>query len=361
MPSWAPGRSFAWCRRLATAWCRVSLTRVDLPEPETPVTQQKTPSGIADVDVLEVVFAGAADEQRAARLAALGRHLDPALAGEVLAGQRGRVLGDLGRACRRRSRGRRARRRRGRGRRGGRRRASCPRRARPRSPCCRGRAGGRASRSASRCRAGAGRSRARRARTSRRPGWSRSGSPGGSAAPRRRRASGPSGPARGSRCRRSRGRRAVRRSRARSAARSPARSRSSPAPSIHSAAARAESVAVLGDADPADLDREALRPQPRALAVGAGLLGHVALDPLAVGLRVGLLVAALQVVDDPLEADLVGAAAAEAVGVGDLVALAAGAVEEDLFLGFLQLRPGLVGVDAVLLGDRARSAAASRR
>ena len=65
----------------------------------------------------------------------------------------------------------------------------------------------------------------------------------------------------------------------------------------------------------------------------ARLLGHVALDPLAVGLRVGLFVAALEVVDDPLEADLVGAAAAEAVGVGDLVALAAGAVEEDLLLG----------------------------
>ncbi len=48
------------------------------------------------VDLLEVVFAGAADEQRAARLAALGRHLDLSLAGEVLAGQRGRVLGDLG-------------------------------------------------------------------------------------------------------------------------------------------------------------------------------------------------------------------------------------------------------------------------
>src|SRR3712207_7099862 len=42
-------------------------------------------------------------------------------------------------------------------------------------------------------------------------------------------------------------------------------------------------------------------------------------------LRVGLFVAPLQVVDDPLEADLVGAAAAEAVGVGDVVALVAGA------------------------------------
>jgi hypothetical protein len=109
--------------------------------------------------------------------------------------------------------------------------------------------------------------------------------------------------------------------------------------------------AVLGDADPADLDRQALRPQPRAFALRAGLLGHVALDPLAVGLRVGLLVAALEVVDDPLEADLVGALATEAVGVGDLVAVLAGAVEEDLFLALLQLRPGQLGVDAVLLGD----------
>jgi hypothetical protein len=71
----------------------------------------------------------------------------------------------------------------------------------------------------------------------------------------------------------------------------------------------------------------------------------------AIGLRVGLLVAALEVVDDPLEAHLVGTAAAEAVGVGDLVAIAASAVEEDLFLGLLQLRPRLVEVDVVLLGN----------
>ncbi len=88
------------------------------------------------------------------------------------------------------------------------------------------------------------------------------------------------------------------------------------------------------------------------LQVRAGLLGHVALDPLAVGLGVGLLVAALELVEDALEADLVGAPAAEAVGVGDLVAVVAGAVEEDLFLRLLQLRPGLVDVDAVLVGDR---------
>src|SRR3954454_6161317 len=88
------------------------------------------------------------------------------------------------------------------------------------------------------------------------------------------------------------------------------------------------------------------------LQAGAGLFVNVAIDPLPVGLRVGLLVAPLQVVDDPLEADLVGAAAAEAVGVADVVAVAAGAVEEDLLLALLELRPGLVDVDAVLLGDR---------
>src|ERR1044072_7504234 len=98
----------------------------------------------------------------------------------------------------------------------------------------------------------------------------------------------------------------------------------------------ARSVSVISSsriqAGAAALDRKALRPQPRALAGGAGLLGHVALDPLAVGLRVGLFVAPLQVVDNPLEAHLVGAATAEAVGVGDEVAIAAGAVEEDLLL-----------------------------
>ncbi len=122
--------------------------------------------------------------------------------------------------------------------------------------------------------------------------------------------------------------------------------------SIQSRGGASREGAVLGDADPADLDREALGPQAGAAAVGAGLLGHVALDPLAVGLRVGLFVATLELVEDALEADLVRAAPAEAVRVGHLVALAAGAVEEDLALGLLQLRPGLVDVDAVLLGDR---------
>ena len=52
------------------------MTSVDLPEPETPVTQQKTPSGIVDVDLLQVVLAGAADDELAARLAPLLRNRD---------------------------------------------------------------------------------------------------------------------------------------------------------------------------------------------------------------------------------------------------------------------------------------------
>ncbi len=122
--------------------------------------------------------------------------------------------------------------------------------------------------------------------------------------------------------------------------------------SIHSAAARAERALYSAMLIPPTLTarlsgRSRAPPQSRA-----GLLGHVALDPLAIGIGVGLFVAALELVEDALEAHLVGAAAAEAVGVGDLVAFAPGAVEEDLALGLLQLRPGLVDVDAVLLGDR---------
>ena len=352
MPSWAPGRSFAWCRRLATAWCRVSLTSVDLPEPETPVTQQKHAEREGDVDLLEVVFAGAADDQRAARLAPLGRQVDLALAGEVLAGERGRVprhllrgaLGDDVAAVLA-----------GAGAEvdqvvGGAHRALVVldhdhRVAEVAEPvegpdqllvvalveADRGLV--EHVHDADQVRADLGRQpdplRLAAGQRARRAGQREvadadvveEGEPFGDLAhdqPGDR----PLGL----------GHLAAR--------------------AIHSPAARAESVAVLGDAEAADLDREALRPQPGAIAGRAGLLGHVALDPLAVGLRVGLLVAALEVVDDPLEADLVGAAAAEAVRVGDLVALLAGAVEEDLFLGLLQLRPGLVGVDAVVLGDR---------
>ena len=71
------------------------MTSVDLPEPETPVTQQKTPERELDVDPLEVVLAGAADDQLAARRPPRLGDRDLALPGEELPGQRARLLLDL--------------------------------------------------------------------------------------------------------------------------------------------------------------------------------------------------------------------------------------------------------------------------
>ena len=48
------------------------MTSVDLPPPETPVTQVKRPSGISAVDVLEIVAARADDARARAPVAACG-------------------------------------------------------------------------------------------------------------------------------------------------------------------------------------------------------------------------------------------------------------------------------------------------
>ena len=50
-----------WYSTCAAFLYRISVISVLLPEPETPVTQTNLPSGIVDVDVLEVVLAGALD------------------------------------------------------------------------------------------------------------------------------------------------------------------------------------------------------------------------------------------------------------------------------------------------------------
>ena len=248
------------------------MTRVDLPEPETPVTQQNTPSGNVDVDVLQVVLAGAPDRparrSACAALAGTGIACSPA---QVLAGER-RGIGA---------------------------------RSRPASP--------RATTSPA-VLAGArpevddvvgGADRAlvvldhdhgvaevaqalervdqllvvalvqpdRRLVEDvehARPGSSRSASPAGSAAPRRRRAWPRPGPASGSRCRRCRGTAAARRSRGRRAGRSRARSRSARALDP-GRAPPAPTGRVLVDVEPADRDREALRPKPGAAAGRAGL------------------------------------------------------------------------------------------
>ena len=61
------------------------MIRLDLPEPETPVTQVKVPSGIAAVTSLRLLARAPCDgDLVAVALAALGRHLDLRRAGEVL-------------------------------------------------------------------------------------------------------------------------------------------------------------------------------------------------------------------------------------------------------------------------------------
>ena len=188
----APGRWRARCRRLATALSRTSLTSVDLPEPDTPVTQVSTPSGTFTSMSRRLCWRAPRISSVARRLAPLRRHLDDARAGEELAGQRLRDLLHLrGGALRRRS-ARRARPRPGpRSTRWSAARIVCSSCSTTMHGVARGRAAARACRSASSCRAGAGRSTARRGRRARRRAPSRSASRGGSAAPRRRRASPP--------------------------------------------------------------------------------------------------------------------------------------------------------------------------
>ena len=78
------------------------MTSVDLPEPETPVTQVKAPTREADVDAAQVVHAGAAHREPLERQAALAGQGDAAAPGEVVAGERAgsamicvrRALGD---------------------------------------------------------------------------------------------------------------------------------------------------------------------------------------------------------------------------------------------------------------------------
>ena len=108
----------------------------------------------------------------------------------------------------------------------------------------------------------------------------------------------------------------------------------------------------LVDAQPAQLHGQALGPQPRAVALRARAHRHVLLDLVPRPLGVGLAVAPLQVVHDALEAGHVAALAPVAVLVGDVDALAVGAVEERLAHVLVQVLPGRVQVHLPLVGDR---------
>ena len=122
--------------------------------------------------------------------------------------------------------------------------------------------------------------------------------------------------------------------------------------SSHASARRNEKRGELVDRHAADEHRARLRPQARALARRARHERHVLLDLLAHALGVGLAVAALEVGDDALEPRRVRPPAPVAVAVGDVDALAVGAVQEQVLVLGGQLVPRRLGIDAVLLGDR---------
>ncbi len=123
--------------------------------------------------------------------------------------------------------------------------------------------------------------------------------------------------------------------------------------SSHSSARRAESAVNSSMRMPAtSTERDSAR--RRAPSHTGRAQRHVLLDPLARPLRVGFAVALFERCDHAFEARRVGAPAPVAVAVGDLEPLAVGAVQEQLAVRKRELLPGLLEVDAVLLGERLR-------
>ena len=80
----------------------MSISSVDLPPPETPVTQVNRPSGISAVTFFRLLPRALIDLDAAARVAAAPlRHRDAQFAGEIFAGERARLAHDVvGRALR---------------------------------------------------------------------------------------------------------------------------------------------------------------------------------------------------------------------------------------------------------------------
>ncbi len=87
--------------------------------------------------------------------------------------------------------------------------------------------------------------------------------------------------------------------------------------------------AQVHDVHAVDGDRQVLGLQPPAMARGARLLHHQPLDLLLDPVRLGLAVAALEVVDHPLEAGVVAARVAAVADVADAHCLVLGQPVED--------------------------------
>ena len=106
------------------------------------------------------------------------------------------------------------------------------------------------------------------------------------------------------------------------------------------------------DREVADGDREHLRLEPRTVARGARPEAHVLLDPISRLRRVRFPVAALHVVDEPLEGHRVLALPTHPVAVGDEDLLAARPVQELVLLLRREVAPRHVERDLVPVRDR---------
>ena len=90
-----PGLVLARCSFWDRARYRVSMTREDLPEPETPVTQVRLPRGKDRLHLLEVVQGGPFQDQLALGLAPFLGDGDLVLAGKIPPGQGGLRVQDI--------------------------------------------------------------------------------------------------------------------------------------------------------------------------------------------------------------------------------------------------------------------------
>ena len=107
----------------------------------------------------------------------------------------------------------------------------------------------------------------------------------------------------------------------------------------------------LADVLGADLDAECLGLEPKAVAGAAGHVVEILRQLLARPLALGLAVAALEVGDDALER-LLGVVGADAVLVGELDLVLAGAVEDRVLRLFRQILPLGGQRELVVLAER---------
>jgi hypothetical protein len=111
--------------------------------------------------------------------------------------------------------------------------------------------------------------------------------------------------------------------------------------------ARAPSQALVRDAHVARL-----APQPRAAAIRAGLQVDELGELLPHRLRIGLAIAPLEARQDALERVFLDAGAAALVRIVEGHLLLAGPVQDDVLHALVEHLPGLLDVEAVVLGER---------